>query len=127
MTLYHFTAKRFIESILKAGLTKGVMVKTISPVTFIFNKQWLTKNPEFNQSWLNPNSQLKYKRNEVRLTIEIPIKQTQNCQPWSQMRFLVPLVADELSAFGDPENWFIYQGNIKPEWIIDVYQNEEIT
>jgi hypothetical protein len=108
MTLYHFTAKRFLDSILRNGITKGVMVKSLNPPKFILNKQWLTKNKSFDQSWSHGTGLLPYKRNEVRLTIEIPIEKIENCKPWTQMQFLVPDVAKELSAFGDPEN---------PEWI----------
>lgn len=124
MRLYHFTAKRFLASIQKQGLTKGVMVKSIAPPTFIFNKQWLTKNPSFDQSWSIGTGRLPYKRNEARLTVEIPTEALQNCKPWAQMQFLTPLVAKELSAFGDPENWFIYQGKIDPSWIKKIDFND---
>jgi hypothetical protein len=123
MKLYHFTAKCFLKGIEKDGLTRGCMLKSMSPPSFIPNSQWLTSNPEFEQSWLNPNSTLPYKRNEVRLTIEIPDHAEANAKPWSQMKFLVPEVAQDLSQFGDPENWWIYSGNIPPQWIatIDSY------
>lgn len=119
--LYHFTAKRFLKSIKHEGLTRGVMLKNINPPEFLLNKQWLTKKAEFDQGWSIGTGRLQYKRNEVRLTIEIPHDERINLKPWTQMKFLVPLVANELedSDLADPENWYIYQGRIKPEWITE--------
>ncbi len=123
MIFYHFTAKRFLDSILKEGLTRGVMVKSLSPATFLFNKQWITTNPRFSQEWAEGTGTRPYKRNEIRLTIDIPDDKMTNAKPWSQMKFLTPEVADDLSAFGDPENWWIYQGEIRPKWILEVVHN----
>lgn len=127
MTLYHFTAKRFLNSIEIEGLTRGCMVKSFNPPTFLLNKQWLTKNESFNQGWSVGTGRLPYKRNEVRLKIEIPNSKLENLKPWTQMKFLVPLVANDLEAsdLADPENWFIYQGAIKPSWIVDIVENKE--
>lgn len=99
------------------------MVKQIDPAKFIFNKQWITKNPSFDQSWAKGTGRLPYERNEVRLTIEIPLKEMINCKPWSQMKFLTPEVAEFLSCMGDPENWHIFSGRIKPAWIITIDEN----
>jgi hypothetical protein len=122
MTLYHFTAKRFLDSILKEGLTRGMMLKSFNPVAMIPNKQWLTKNPNFDQGWAVGTGRLPYERNEVRLTIEIPIDHRHLLKPWSQMKFMVPDVADDLEAsdLADPENWFIYQGSMNPKWIKEI-------
>lgn len=117
---YHFTAKRFLDGIQRSGLTEGRMVKTMNPPTFLENKQWITTNPSFDQDWAIGTGRLPYKRNEVRLTIKIPLEALENCKPWSQMRFLTPEVAKDLEAYGDPENWHIYQGQIKPNWILKV-------
>lgn len=121
-TFYHFTAKRFLPAIQREGLTHGRMLKSIAPLSFIDNKQWLTKNPDFNQEWAHGTGRLPYKRNEVRLTVNIPLEKLTHCKPWTQMQFLVPEVAKDLSAFGDPENWFIYQGRIPAEWITDIVE-----
>lgn len=80
----------------------------------------ITINSEFNQSWAEGTGRLPYKRNEVRLTIEIPIEEVENCKSWEVMKFLCPLVAEDLSSFGDPENWYIFQGEIKPDWITKI-------
>lgn len=120
---FHFTAKRFVEYILKDGITRGVMVKNLNPPQFIYFKQWLTRNPDFQQSWAVGTGRLPYKRNEIRLTVEIPLEKLENCKPWTQMKFLVPNVAKDLSAFGDPDNWWIYQGTIDPKFIIKIDEN----
>lgn len=125
MELYHFTAERFVSPILKQGITRGVMVKTFKPLTFLFNKQWLTKNPYFKQDWAIGSGILPYKRNEVRLTVKIPFENYDLCKPWTQMQFLTPDVAKQLSAYGDPENWWIYQGEIPPKWIVKVTKSEK--
>lgn len=126
MKLFHFTAKRFLDSILKQGITRGCMVKSMNPPSFIMNKQWLTKNDSFDQGWAIGTGRLPYKRNEVRLTVDIPDDKIENLKPWTQMRFLVPLVANDLEAsdLADPHNWYIYQGEIKPNWIVDVLENK---
>lgn len=118
--LYHFTAKHLLKGIQQEGLTRGVMLKSLRPVEFIFNKQWLTKNRSFDQSWAEGTGRLPYKRNECRLTIQIPEHLQEKLKPWSQMKFLVPEVADDLSAFGDPENWLIFDGAILPDWIVKI-------
>lgn len=119
MKLYHFTAKRFLKKIEVEGLTRGVMLKNLNPPQFIFDKQWLTSNGSFDQGWSVGTGRLPYKRNEVRLTIEIPESHLHNCKPWTQMKFLVPEVADDLEAsdLADPENWWVYDGIIMPSWI----------
>lgn len=121
-TFFHFTAKRFLESIQKEGLTRGCMLASMEPPKFIMNKQWLTTNPDFKQGWAQGTGKLPYSRTEVRLTIEIPVFYISNLKPWTQLKFLVPLVAKELedSPDADPENWMIYQGRVNPEWIKEV-------
>lgn len=111
---------------MKQGITLGRMVRSMDPPSFISNKQWLTKNESFAQGWSVGTGRLPYKRNEVRLTVEIPLSEMENCKPWTQMRFLTPLVAYDLedSPHADPENWWIYQGKIKPDWIKEILHNE---
>jgi len=122
-TLYHFTARRFLPRIKKQGLTLGRMLKTEFPVTFLDNYQWLTINSDFNQSWSHGTGRLPYKRNEIRLTLAIPESHKPNLKPWTQMKFLVPDVAEILSLYGDPENWFIYHGKVSPKWIKKITNN----
>lgn len=130
MIFYHFTAKRFVPSILKEGLTRGVMLKSWvgDKVEFIPHRQWITTKKEFDQGWSVGTGRLPYKRNEVRMTVDIPLEFMVNCKPWTQMRFLVPEVAKDLEndERADPENWHIYQGNINPNWIVEVVENEAL-
>lgn len=120
MKLFHFTAKRFLEGIRKDGLTRGMMVKSMDPPQFIPNMQWLTRNESFDQEWARGTGRLPYKRNEVRITFEIP-EDDRRLIPWKgRGELLTPLVAKDLSAFGDPENWFVYDGRVSPELITEV-------
>ena len=121
MTLYHFTAKRFLSSIKKEGISRGMMLKSLRPIQMIPRKQWLTKNSDFNQGWSIGTGLLPYKRNEVRLTIEIP-DDDDRIQPWTKLKFLVPEVANYLEAsdLADPENWMIYDGVIPSAWILKI-------
>ena len=124
MTLYHFTANRFLRSIKKSGIRYGKILKSDPPnVEFISGYQWLTKNKSFEQDWARGTGRLPYKRNEIRLTIEIPKDHYSDIRPWSQVKFMVPKVADILSAYGDPENWILYEGVVWPKWIVSVDKN----
>ena len=119
MTLYHFTAQRFMINIKREGLTKGRMLKSTSPLSFLYGKQWLTQNSSFDQEWAVGTGKLPYKRNEVRIEVEIPSDSEHNLMSWNRAKFLTPEVAEVLSCRGDPENWFIYDGNISPYWLKD--------
>lgn len=123
MILYHFTAERFLPSIRREGLTKGRMVKTMDPPSFISNVQWITKNHEFDQSWSHGTGRLAYKRNEVRLSIHVAEGDTA-LKPWlKSAELLTPEVAADLSAFGDPQNWYCYFGQLAPSRIVMVEFN----
>jgi hypothetical protein len=119
--LYHFTSDKHIAGCLKDGLTKGVTYAGHDGygVHFLDHTQWLTANSKFNQSW-NQGSTLPYDRNANRLTICIPKEYTQNVVEWVSFGpSMVPATYKELSMFGDPENWYIYMGDVPPEWIIE--------
>ncbi len=66
-----------------------------------------------------------YKRNEVRLTVDVPDFAIEKVNSWQKMFFLVPEVADDLSRYGDPENWVLFDGNIPAAWIIETQENVE--
>lgn len=125
MILYHFTAQRFVKKILKEGLTKGWLVKSLSPPKLDSGWQWLTKNDHFNQAWARGTGRLPYKRNEVRLTFNIPDFAKENVIPWTKMRFVVPEVYEDMSRYGDPENWMLYEGVVPSDWIVSVDENTE--
>lgn len=118
MTFYHFTARRFVDSIKRMGLTRGKLLKNYSPIEITDGYQWITTNSDWNQEWAVGTGMLPYKRNEVRLTIKIPKTSLSDCIPWSRLRFLIPNTADILGSRGDPENWWVFDGRIKPSWIV---------
>lgn len=124
--LYHFTADRFLPGIRAVGLTRGVLLKSLEPPKFLFGWQWLTTNADWDQSWAEGTGRLPYRRNEVRLTIEIPEQYMDHLQPWSQVRFLVPDVGPLLSMYGDPENWWLFRGSVRPEWIRKIEHNRRM-
>lgn len=127
MKLYHFTADWMLESIKKEGLTKGCIPVSINPLKINPGFQWLTLNKDFNQSWCE-YSTLPYNRNDWRLTIKIPSSKSCNILPW--LKFGEKLAGSEmfktLTEFGDPENWIVYAGSIKPKWIKKVKINKKL-
>lgn len=125
MKLYHFTAEWMIEGCLREGLTKGQMVISDRPPIFKPNMQWLTSNKDFDQSWCR-YSMLPYNRNDYRLTIKLP--KSENLVKWSESgKDLTTLEMYKiLSEFGDPENWYVYKGIIKPQWIRKVTKNPNL-
>lgn len=135
MKLYHYCPLSFLESIKEEGLTKGcIPMFQKSKVVFGGGFQWLTTNPSFEQSWENIYTTLPYRRNEVRLTIKIPegdknlIKWLDFCSfNWTDIEKgdSIKRTAEILNSFGDPERWYLYSGNVKPEWIKKIVYNPE--
>jgi hypothetical protein len=125
LTFYHFTADRFIKSIKKNGLIHGKLLTSLYPTIHHSARwQWLTTNSSFDQEWAIGTGSLPYKRNEVRITVTIPKHHKVNLKPWSQVKFIVPEVATLLSAYGDPENWWLYEGIILPKWLGEIIRDE---
>lgn len=114
MTVYHFTARHLLPSILKEGITLGCIPLNMKEVRDGF--QWVTINPEFRQSW-NGQVNVKYDRCAVRLTVEIPSIWRHKVLNWLQVCKKMTEIHDVLNSFGDPENWRLYRGKIRPEWI----------
>jgi hypothetical protein len=121
MKLYHFTAAHLLVGCLKDGLTLG-RVPYISgeshPLQLLEGFQWLTVNPSFTQSWCDPQySSLSYPRNAARITAEVPKLYQKRVLKW--LRFCKGnRLAISLNAYGDPENWRLYRGNVSPEWFV---------
>ena len=124
---YHFTAKHLADSCAKQGLTRGhiVVPSRVAPQAFIGQTgvrlvpgyQWLTKNPEREQEWCNPEfSTLPYRRNAVRFTVEIPKHDRHKLIPSERVQGFRELGFGE---YGDPENWFAFQGDVDPTWLIE--------
>ncbi len=128
MKLYHFCPKWMMEGILREGLTLGkIVLRGLPDPLFAEGYQWLTKNPDFNQSWCE-YSTLPYRRNEVRLTVKIPFTRARQAIRWLLFCKVNPEhkeMWDTLNCYGDPENWFVYHGRIPPEWIKKVKMNSQ--
>lgn len=116
---YHFTPRWMLESIKKQGISEGKLVIQTNPPKFKGGHQWLTINPDFNQSWCE-YSMLPYDRSEVR--IEVAIQKIAHLYKWTQFgeKMAGKEMFDTLSEFGDPENWYIYRGIITPMWFLNI-------
>ena len=115
-TLYHFTAKHLWQKIKKEGLTIGGIPTSISPPEIKQGYIWLTSNDSFNQPCLEGTGRLSYKRNEVRLEVVIPTTWESRLLKFDEHKDLTPLY-DDLTCMGDPENWYVFRGQIPPRWI----------
>jgi hypothetical protein len=126
--LYHFTTKKLYRGIKSQGLMLGRIPTGIvgGKIIFLEQYQWLTANPDFNQEWCKYGT-LPYKRNEVRLTIEIPESMRENLYNWMDVCKVEvsPKFEEALNLYGDPENWRVYKGCISPYWIKEVVKNNE--
>lgn len=123
MRLYHFTALHLASGCLSEGLTLGVIptIKDGKP-GMIPGYQWLTANGKFVQAW-EEYSSLPYRRNAVRIEVKIPKAHRDKLLPWIEFgkRFKI---SEILNSFGDPENWYVYNGKIPTGWFRKVVYNE---
>lgn len=125
--IYHFCAGQFLEGIKKDGIRLGKVPygiphdETRMRIKFINGYQWLTSNPEFKQSW-NEGSSLTYDRTEYRITINLPQAVRFDLVKWTDFG-KDNLLYNDLSAFGDPENWYLFKGVIIPYWILKIERN----
>lgn len=125
MKLYHFTAAHLIDRIKKDGLTLGCIPLSIDPPNISKGYQWLTANKLFDQEWCK-YSTLPYNRNDYRITIKIPKSHRDKLIPWiplwEELKKHVLLIK-HLNDFGDPENWYVFNGNIPTEWFRQIIGN----
>ena len=128
MKLYHFTSPLHVDGCLKNGIIKGVIpIYKDGKYGLIPGFQWLTSNPEFHQEWANTEyTTLPYDRTEYRLTVVIPKAARDRLFRWLDICDKLP-IDEAMNAYGDPENWFVFQGRIKPGWIRRVEQKEKET
>jgi hypothetical protein len=121
--LYHFTSDRHIDFCKRDGLTQGTLVRKIyknGKVRYTRGTQWLTKNPDYAQSW-SIYSTLPYDKCANRITIQIPQQFRSNLVSWNEFAKIMPSKTVKiLNSYGDPHNWFIYKGHIPPEWFIKI-------
>lgn len=122
-TLYHFCAGKFLPGIKKQGLKYGRIPFSGDgkSIDLLSGYQWLTSNPEFQQTW-NEGSHLPYDRTEYRLTIILPTAVRFSLIKWTDYNKDYPnALFDTLNAFGDFDNWYLFKGVVIPYWIADVH------
>ncbi len=121
MRLYHFTAQRFVGGIRRDGLTKGLLLESFTLLSMKQGFQWLTSNPSWDQGWAEGTGRLPYRRDEVRFTVDVPEGREVDLvgqNGWKAM--MTPATAEQLTSFGDPENWYVFRGYVPAEWIVEV-------
>lgn len=121
MRLYHFTSRHHIRGCLHQGLRLGMVPLSIDPPKVLGGYQWLTSNPDRAQSW-NEGSSLPYDRTAYRLTVRVPDSERHRLYEWLSVGPLLvppPMLAD-LNAYGDPDNWWLFDGFVPPGWLEDV-------
>jgi hypothetical protein len=121
-TLYHFTARRFVSGIRKDGLTRGMVPVSLSPPRVVSGYQWLTSNPDFAQEWAEGTGRLPYRRDEVRIAVDVPAVEQYRLTGRLGWTLLTPLAAD-LCACGDPDHWYVFRGDVPPSWLRDITEN----
>jgi hypothetical protein len=125
MKLYHFTSPLHVKGCTKEGINKGsIPLYKDGRYGLLPGWQWLTSNPDFNQQWANTEfSTLPYDRTEYRLTVVIPKAARDRLFRWLDICDKLP-INETMNAYGDPDNWYVFQGRIKPGWIRQVEQKE---
>ena len=121
MKLYHFTSTHHVDKCLQEGIKLGsIPVVEDNSFKLISGYQWLTSNPDFKQEWANTEySTLPYDRTAHRLTIIIPKTDRKNLYKWQDVCETFN-IDEYMNAYGDPENWYVFEGRIKPSWIRSV-------
>ena len=124
MIFYHFTSKHHVGGCKNTGLIMGVLPMSIDPPNFKNGYQWLTTNPDFDQSW-DRGKNLPYDRTDYRLTIEIPDKHKSKLLKFTtDIKKIIPkFIYEALFGYGEPDNWYAYHGLIPSKWIKKVERN----
>jgi len=88
--------------------------------------QWLTTNPNFEQSWCFLGD-LEFPKNAYRITVLIPPEKTVKpyVLEWPDLcKRCRPESAEELNTKAtDWENWRLFYGPIPPSWFLEVQRN----
>jgi hypothetical protein len=96
----------------------GMIPLRIDPPKVKNGYQWLTSNPDTDQSWDRAKN-LPYDRTAFRLTVEIPKKHMKKLLKFDEEgeKLIPKKLYEALSGYGDPENWYMYHGLIPAKWI----------
>lgn len=129
-TFYHFTSTQHLAGVRQGGLAKGAIPFRMLPdgkITFMRGYQWLTLDGNWDQSWANPKlSPLPYRKNEYRLTIQIPNFAMKNLVSWLDYSQKVnPPSVTFLQSFRGHRHWWLFQGIIPFLWVVAVDHNPE--
>lgn len=122
--LYHFTTTQNADAIKKHGITNGVTpVNEKGAIAFARHTQWLTIDPNVeNQSWATRGRTGAI----VKVNIPVPLAR-EKLIPFNL--FCVALGEKMVKGFdAKPEltkNWYVYLGNIPPQWIVSVRKIKE--
>ena len=121
MKLYHFTSPLHVSGCRKEGIIRGsIPIFKNGEYGVLPGWQWLTTNSDFNQQWANTEfSTLPYDRTAYRLTVVIPKTAKDRLVKWLDICDKIP-IDPAMNAYGDPENWYVFIGRIKPRWIRQV-------
>lgn len=136
MKLFHFCSSEHIDSIKEEGLTRGSITVINGwgvPKGFIKPCQWLTKNPDWNQSW-DSMATLNYSRTDYKIIVDIPYEEEDQLYRWQDIDEISQIAEldgmrdtiETLNRFGDPENWYCYFDEIPPEWFRQIIKNPRI-
>lgn len=119
--LYHFTTASLWRQIRREGLTKGVV-----PVEFdgeraviIRGYQWLTENPSFSPDW-NTTTLISYRRDDVRIAIEIPEAVRQRLVKWDDVGHRMTRMLEDLNDGRAHHEWWLFHGKVHPGWFRDI-------
>lgn len=125
--LFHFCAAMDVESIKRQGLTLGMCpVDTMRGIRMIKKCQWLTVNSDpSKQTWATSHG-LNYSRTAYRLRIIIPGKRLRNLVAAGEFVKALPIEARYfVEDWPGSEDWYIYRGEILPQWIKEIEKMEE--
>lgn len=121
-TLYHFTARLYLPSILRNGINKGDVA---TAPDHGFNAPWLTTDPEFGSQPWDRGSFLD--KTEVRLTVEVP-EGDQNLWSWpyiAEKYNIDPIWLATMTHDGVKSNsWFARLGGIPLMWITEIKERK---
>ena len=127
-TLFHFTAAQFIDRIRKEGITKCVIPFGFEPdgrVKLRRGYQWLTREQSFEQPWAQVGT-LPLTKNAWRITVEIPAVFSNQLARWDELCVRYPIAcADDLNMIPGHGDWYLYRGEIPPEWFGAITRNHE--
>lgn len=128
-TLYHFCSGPHLLGINKGGIAKGVipfrMLDNGHP-TLLRGYQWLTRDHEWDQSWADAwlNRKLPFRKNEYRLTIDIPHFAMHQVISWPEFAVKFnPPSREFLSSFRGHQHWYLFRGPIPVSWISETVRN----